>query len=454
VKKAYEWCLTTVDPADGLMDNTKAGLAAVEVGPLRGKVTKDIYLEGFWLAALWGMQNLSNGMGDYAFSAAPFDLASKAGTSLQSKWWNPEGQFFAFGLTADGQRADMLGSWPALLLALFRLQPTLGLLTASEATSAFARPELATDWGIRWLSNKDILYDPMSYNNGSAWPFMSGFAAWAQYNYGYSLAGYSTWSSIARLTGLISPGALPELMNGDRFHPLERAVPHQLFSSVGVILPEVRGMLGLETVLISGEPAVVFRPKLRHDWPFIRFKGYPVRDGRISGEIQSFSGRMLITLDYDGKEPVKVISSPVLPPGFRVRRVLVDGKSVLMSGGPQERAKTGFASITLSRHAEIVVEYDGGIGIVPPEPRPEPGDRTTSLKIIRVEHDLEKRHREINLTLAGLGGRTYTLDLVTTEPKLTAEGTMVKKTENGYRLEISFEGLENEYVTRQIRLRW
>jgi len=73
---------------------------------------------------------------------------------------------------------------------------------------------------------------------------------------------------------------------------------------------------------------------------------------------------------------------------------------------------------------------------------------------LRVEHDAEKTPREMNLTLAGLGGRTYTLDLVTTVPNLTAEGATVKNTENGYRLEISFEGPENEYVTRQIRLRW
>jgi hypothetical protein len=91
---------------------------------------------------------------------------------------------------------------------------------------------------------------------------------------------------------------------------------------------------------------------------------------------------------------------------------------------------------------------------LPPEPRPEPGDRTTSLKIIRVEHNAEKTPREIKLTLAGLGGRTYPLDLVTTVANLTAEGATVKKTENGYRLEISFEGPENDYVTRQIRLRW
>jgi hypothetical protein len=47
-KKAYAYCLSTVTPEDGLMDNTKAGLAAVEVGVLRGKVVKDIWRDFGW----------------------------------------------------------------------------------------------------------------------------------------------------------------------------------------------------------------------------------------------------------------------------------------------------------------------------------------------------------------------------------------------------------------------
>lgn len=441
VKKAYEWCLTTVDPADALMDNTKAGLAAVEVGPLRGKVTKDIYLEGFWLAALKSFGTLAWDASDESLKDDSRKRLRFAADSLE-KWWNPEGRYFAFGITADGRRADQLGSWPAVLLAL--AVPEIDPRLLRPGVEALTRPELATDWGVRWLSSRESLYDPLSYNNGTAWPFMSGMAAWALYGHRFGEGGYSLWYTTARLTGLMSPGTVPELMNGDYFRAAERAVPHQLFSSNGVVLPAVRGWLGF---LTSGPPNRVYvRPQLPAHWLAVHFSRLAVWGHNLSGDLNQQPGRLAFTLRSDSIESIPVTLVPTLPFGAKVRRSLLNSKPHVFDGLGVD--------FELSGKATVVIEYEGGIGIVPPEPRPEPGQRTTSLKIIRVEHDAAKASREINLTLAGLGGRTYSLDLVTTVANLAAEGATVKKTEDGYRLEISFEGPGTEYVTRQIRLRW
>src|SRR5439155_15390702 len=51
LEKAYRFCLSTAD-SDGLMSTRTAGSGAVEPGALGGRVVKDIYLEGAWLAAL------------------------------------------------------------------------------------------------------------------------------------------------------------------------------------------------------------------------------------------------------------------------------------------------------------------------------------------------------------------------------------------------------------------
>jgi hypothetical protein len=134
------------------------------------------------------------------------------------------------------KRADMIGNWPAVLLALS------GFIDKQKATDELehlASPHLSTDWGTRWLSNTSEFYDPVSYNNGTVWPFMQTFVALAQFRYGDPVNGCLTLKNTARLTGLQSPGALPEHMNGDRFLPGERSVPHQLFSSVAVILASI-----------------------------------------------------------------------------------------------------------------------------------------------------------------------------------------------------------------------
>jgi len=453
VKKAYEWCLTTVDPADGLMDNTKAGLAAVEVGPLRGKVTKDIYLEGFWLAALKAMFIMTPQPEELEFAARINDLQTKARASLNKHWWNAEQKYFAFGVTADGKRVDRVGIWPAVAFALV---PELLTVDTGSGPLALMRPDITTDWGVRWLSNKDDLYDPVSYNNGTAWPFMGGIVVSSLYVERQNVAAFSLLKSLCRLTGMQSPGALPEHMNGDTYVPGARSVPHQLFSSVGILLPTVGSVLGLGTFQSTSRGEVVaFNPELPAGWEFLRFSQMRLHDGRLNGEVRRLPGRLIVKLDYDGRVPVSMLFAPELPLGALVRRVLLNGRPIpKLVEYPLTSRDTGQRNFALSPHTELVIEYEGGVDIVPTRPRPEPGDRTTSLKIIRVEHDAEKTPREIDLTLAGLGGRTYTLDLVTTEPKLTAEGATVKKTENGYRLEISFEGPENDYVTRQIRLRW
>ena len=451
-KKAYEYCLSTVTPADGLMDNTKAGLAAVEVGVLRGKVVKDIYLEGFWVAGLEAMRGMAAGKGDKEVAGDASQRAAKALQSLQTNWWMPEQHAFTFGITSDGKRTDLTGVWPSVLLAL---SDSLDPQQAAAGTKMFANPALASDWGARWLSNKHQLYDPLSYNNGTAWPFMSGLAAWAEYRRDSPLAGFSLWSSVAHLTGLSAPGAVPELMNGDRYLPGEFAVPHQLFSSDGVILPAVRGLLGLQCQGPAAEPGaplrVSFAPSLPADWPFLRFKRYAVGNGRLDGEVSQSTGQITIRVKYEGGSPISIVLSPAAPALARIKSLKVDGKPAKSSvtiHGSFTRLET--QPLTLHAHQELVltIEYEGGIGIVPPSPRPQPGDRTQSLKILDVQSNAQNRGCIMRMTVAGVGGRTYPLRIVSSLPNLTAADLPLTKTENGYEAQISFEGAG--YVERQV----
>ena len=240
-KLAYQYCLSTLDPADGLMDNTKSGLGAIEVGVLKGKVTKDIYVQGFWMGGLRAMIPMAQAMNDAALVQDTGERLSKASASLQNNWWDPAGKYFAFGVNGEGQRADMAGNWSAVLLSAGG--GTGNPAKDAEAAKLFARPDLATDWGSRWISNKSALYDPLSYNNGTAWPFATGLVAWAQYANGQPLAGYQTIMSLVHLTGAQVPGGMPEHMAGNRNEPGARSVPRQLFSSWSLITPVVRGML-------------------------------------------------------------------------------------------------------------------------------------------------------------------------------------------------------------------
>jgi glycogen debranching enzyme len=445
-QKAYAYCLSTLD-SDGLMDNTKAGLAAVEVGVLRDKVVKDVYLESFWLAALGSMHDMAAAMGDSQAASDAAERLALADRSINAQWWNAKSDTIAFGLTAHGRQALFEGSWPAVMLAL--APQTIGAQRAFEATAAFARPDLASDWGSRWLSNRNPLYDPLSYNNGSAWPFISGLVAMAQYRHDQPLAGFATWSAIAQLTGIVKPGALPEQMTGDRYVAQSRAVPHQLFSTMGVVVGLARGVLGLDPDAVRGE--FDFRPALPADWPSVRFSNFNFGAHKLSGEILQSPTALRLALDDDSAEPLDVRFEPALPWGAHVTRVLVDGKPAefrQLDSSALSRASVGFR---LERHATVAIEFSGGIAIVPAAPHPEPGDRSEQLKILRVEQKPGAGgHGEITLAVAGLGGRGYTLDAITALPNVTADGVTVEKTQQGIRLKIPFEG--SGYVQRTIRL--
>ena len=462
VKKAYEYCVSTVDPADGLIDNAKAGLAAVEVGVLRGTVTKDIYLEGFWLAALKSIRQMvtpaslaadSRPEGELLQSDAENRLR-KAKNSVEANWWNPDEKYLAFGLAADGSRADMLGNWPSVALAL------TGEIAAEKSQaeiSHLASPEIATDWGARWLSIRSPFYDPVSYNNGTAWPFMNTFVSWAEYNAGNSLAGFQSLRATAALTGIQSPGYMPEHMNGDRFLPGERSVPHQLFSSVGVLVPVIRSLLGLQTLDIDQDltkmqflQTLNFTPMLPASWEYVRFSGYRAGRNQISGEIQKSRGKETFRVTSQGPDPVSMHLLLPVPLAAQIRRVIQNGRRI--SFGKTAFGDSAYINFEFNGRPwesegviNTIVEFDGGIEIVPPPIDPAPGGRSSSLKIIHTTL-IDDHHLEIEL--AGLGGRTYPLDLISQFSQLTASDLHITKTADGFRLEIPFTGAD--YSTRTI----
>jgi hypothetical protein len=460
IEKAYSYCLSTMDSADGLMDNMKAGLAAVEVGVLRGKVVKDIYLEGFWVGALEALGPMAAAKGEKSLAEETVQRAAKARDSLEKKWWTAEQRAYTFGISSDGQRTDLVGVWPSVLLAL---SDEMNSAQSTAAAASIANPAIATDWGARWLANENPLYDPLSYNNGTAWPFMSGFAAWAQYRHGLPLAAFALWSSVARLTGLTAPGAVPELMNGDRYLAGEFAVPHQLFSSDGVLLPAVRGELGLEVrgpdTTSEHSLQLSFAPNLPADWPFLRFERYAIGKGHLSGEILQRPRQTILEVKYDGDSAIIASLVPSVPAAARIKTVLLNDKLTKYSIrdlGSFVRLDLAPVRVEPASRVVVTVDYEGGIGIVPPAPSPHPGERSSTLKILGVKSYNQNPSCLVQISVAGLAGRTYRLELVSSLPNLRVAGLPINKTDSGYLVDVPFAGDKagerSRYATQQVCL--
>jgi hypothetical protein len=291
-ERAYRLCLTALD-ADGLLSNVKFGAAAVETGALSGKVAKDVYLVGVWCAALQAYAEIAGWLGREAERAEALRRLEKARESAVA-WFLPEKGYFAFAELRDGTRYEANSGWQAFLLAHGDLPGE----APAQAARALARPELATDWGTRLFATDSPFYDALGYNDGSVWPFVTAFAAMAEYRHRQATAGFLRLAGLAAATGLSGAGFLGENFSGDRFQSLPRSVPHQLFSSMAMIHPLVSGLLGLEGDAMAGR--LRFAPQVPRLLGRAGFERYRVGAAVVSGEAERLENSVAMALRVDG----------------------------------------------------------------------------------------------------------------------------------------------------------
>jgi len=297
LNKSYQFCLTMLDD-DGLLSNQKGGAAAVETGALSGKVRRDIYLQGVWLGGLAGFADMAGWAGQAALDKEARRRLGIAREAVKS-WFVPDKGLFAFAQLKDGSRYEANSGWQGFLAAYGGIDEGL----ARQTARALALPALATPWGTRLFATDSPFYNPLGYNDGSVWPFVTAQAAMAMFLHGQPEAGYRYLHGMAQATGLAGAGFIPEYFSGDRFAIGPRAVPHQLFSSVAIITPLIRGLLGLDGNGLDGTLRVA--PRLPCGSAPVRIAGFRVGASSVSGSI----GPGNIDLTVDGP-PLKITREP------------------------------------------------------------------------------------------------------------------------------------------------
>ena len=132
--------------------------------------------------------------------------------------------------------------WPATAAAF-------GLFDDERARKTLTRiagDRVSSDWGAHMLSTESDLYHPMQYNMGTVWPFVTGFASWAQYRYRRPWAGFHLMDAVKQMTFDWSLGRHGELFSGSFYQPLDQTVPHQFFATSMLVTPLLRGVFGWE----------------------------------------------------------------------------------------------------------------------------------------------------------------------------------------------------------------
>ena len=379
-RRAWAWCLSAETDGDGIIENTVGGLGAVEVGGLGEALHQDIYLAGVWTAAIEGTAAMAEHVGDGELADQAARIGPTARATLNDAYWRAEEGHHAFGILAGGGTNDNLTVWPATAAAF-------GLLDDERARSTLALiagDRISSDWGAHMLSTESDLYDPLQYNMGTVWPFVTGFASWAQYRYRRPWAGFHLMDAVRQMTFDWSLGRHGELFSGSFYQPLDQTVPHQFFATSMLVTPLLRGVFGWEPDAPNGRARLA--PQLPADWDGASVRGLRVGETMLDVDIgrrwTETGGILELAIRREGP-PVDIEFVPDVPVGAANRTVT-------------ESADGGFTAT-----------WEGGLAVAPPRIDLQPGQRSTGLRVI----DLAADGDGWLLTLEGTAGRDYDVRL-------------------------------------------
>jgi glycogen debranching enzyme len=397
LKRAFDWSRATDINGDGLMENPSAGAGALEVGDLQIGILSDVYLSGVWVSSLDRFAAMARTMGDPALSASALAIRTNALKTMESTLWMPDLKQYAFALLQDGTVNSNLTSWPATAMAFDALDPVNG----AEMATRLASSAIMTDWGARPLGSASTLFDPLHYNNGAVWPFVTGFVSLAQYKYHNAPAGLFALQAIARTGFDQALGRNPELFSGRLYTPLDTAVPQQFFATSMVLTPLIRGLLGINVDM--PERRVTLSPHLPPDWDSVEVDNIPVGSGKLSIAFKRTSGRITAAVRRFGDlKPIEVVFSPALPLGARVTGA---GATTQTPGDLHATVKA-----MVMDTAELTVSFEGGWGVVMPSIHPKIGQRSEAPRVISERLDASGGYL---VTFEGIAGRRHTFRLKT-----------------------------------------
>jgi len=420
VVRAYGWSQATDENEDGLMDNARAGLGALEFGALTG-IETDVYLAAVWAKACLAMGELAAVMGDKRLEENARLAAGKALQAFDAKFWDgPNGQY-SYAFTKDGRLVPEITPWSAVA-CFWHLGPRE---RSVQTLARIASADLVADWGVRMLSTRSSLYEPLNYNYGAAWPFLGGWVSAALFGHGFVQAGHAVLVATARHTFDNNLGAVTELYSGaQNIWPAE-AVSHQGFSTGGVVFPLVRGLFGLEGDAVRR--AVRFAPRFPANWANVR-----AQDFRVGGQAFTFAyereaGQLRVKASSAAGARFKLEFAPLLGPGTRVIGATLNGKPVPWSDEAGEGGSSLYVQprvvAELTGEDTLEITFEPVPEVLPPDVVTRTGDVDRGLKVVKVEF----LDGQLKVILDGRAGESFGLAIFQADKIISVEDAQLDR---------------------------
>ncbi|HEX3684345.1 MAG TPA: glycogen debranching protein [Bryobacteraceae bacterium] len=300
VRKAYQFTRAH-ETTDGIYANTE-GTGWVESWPT-GMPHEEIYLAAMDQQSSQAMAYLASLIGDRQAAGAAQKKSQEIGSKIESEYYEPSAQFYAFSRNKDGSLDHTASIYPSVAW----WDGTFGLKSAGPMLTRWASDEFSTDWGTRDISDRTSFYDPISYHQGSMWPLFTGWVSLAEYRAGRPLSAYAHLIENADLTWAQDLGSVTELLSGEFYQPLGRSSSHQMWSSAMVIAPLIRGLFGITWAAPAN--TLHLTPHFPADWDHAKLHNVPLGASTVDLEYQRDGARLRV----HGPAPIGTAWFP-LPP--------------------------------------------------------------------------------------------------------------------------------------------
>ncbi|MBU1338180.1 MAG: hypothetical protein KKD56_03830 [Acidobacteria bacterium] len=439
LQKAYAWCLATDANGDGLMDNKKAGLGALEYGALTG-IETDIYIGAVWVRAAQAMSRMAEWAGDPETAARAQADYLKAKSAFDTKFWDDTEGFYAYAFNAEGKRVKEISPWNAVGLMWELGQPDRSKRSLEKLCSA----ELMTDWGIRSISIKSSHFQPLNYNYGAVWPFLTSWVTAALYTHHLPLQGYAALMSTVLHTYDNSLGNLTEVFSGTHYIWPQEAVSHQGFSTAGVVLPTVKGLLGLDGD--TADRTARFAPQLPGDWESMSVTNHRIGDALFSYDYRKMDTAVIMMVNAANADGYTFHFEPAFAAGTRITGAFLDGKPIPFQN--MESGQVLLARVSAAVGPESMIfklTFEPTVEILPVLPETRVGDASRGLRILRCE----RTEKGLMMVLEGIAGSTYTIPVRNADMILEVKGAEKK---NNHLLITIPAGKTDEYVLHRVEL--
>ncbi len=169
-----------------------------------------VEVQGYLYAALRGAAEVAEACGEGGLAAELRARAARLRERFEAEFWMEEEGYYALALDGEGRRCEVVSSNPGHCLWAGIVSPA----RAGRVAARLMAEDLFTGWGIRTLSSRERLYNPMSYHNGSVWPHDTALAAVGMQRYRFAEPFLTLTTCLFEAALQFEGARLPELFCG------------------------------------------------------------------------------------------------------------------------------------------------------------------------------------------------------------------------------------------------